>query len=181
VTKLSIKQKNKTGRRNMEKTILDTPVRVKNNSYNTLNEAGVKIYQASFFAECLADIADVAIDSASTLVTQALLSPSTSLEIVAAIEKCRLMADISKNQLAWFLLNNKECDGWFIAHFMDDIRTKEDEEDSLSSENGERYVLRTVRCSWIDDGWELHIIRISYPDKWRADYHYQVISRDPYA
>ncbi|MFA7319699.1 MAG: hypothetical protein WC022_03850 [Parcubacteria group bacterium] len=160
----------------MKKNILGEITQVKSKNFNTLAEAGVRIYQGDLFAECFGDIAEVTVDATVALVTQPLLSPVTSLEIIPAVEANQLIAGIGKNQLAWFLLNNRGCDGWFVAHVIDKVRTKEDEEHSFAGEDGERLVLRSVDFGWVDDEWSLSACRISDPDQWDAGS--QVLSRN---
>lgn len=163
----------------MSENILGTPVPVENNNFNTLAEAGVEISQQGFFTECFGDIAEVVVDSSVTLVTQPLLSPATNLEIIVAIEACQFITGINKNQLAWFLLKNKECNGWFVAQITDKVRITEDEEHSFVGEGEEQLVLRTVGFIWRDNRWYLYMYLISDPEEWRPGA--QILSRKPSA
>ncbi|GEM_PF-2644902 len=148
------------------KKILGEAVQVKNKKFKTLAEARVGIDQGEFFSECFGGIADVVVDSTVGLVTQPLLSPATSLEIVAAIEECQLMVGISKNQLAWFLLNNSGYGGWFIAYVIDNSRIKDDERHSFVGKGGVRLVRRPVTFAWDSSGWFMNASPIDSTHRW---------------
>jgi hypothetical protein len=175
--KKTSKKGDKKMKQNRKQDILGKAVEQENRQPNTLAQAGVKIYSGVFFKVCFPDIASVVIDSTAKLMIQPQLKQATSLQIVAAVEKCQLVAGTSRNQLACFLLDNVGRDGWFLAHVEDIIRDEADEADLFVSKGGERLVLRTVGFFWHIDGWRLNAYRISDPYEWGAGI--QVISRNP--